>query len=111
MLQQTKIDELAQLPKMNISELEAMLIYLEKNGAKLLECISFVKCKQRWGLKEASMFVIASKSMDKKRDGIIKYQEEMFYKFVEYSGDNVEHLAATYTEGGDSYALRLKNKP
>lgn len=105
MFRYEEIEELAKGPKETGAALDARLTELRSRGARILDCIQYVRRNQGCGLKEATALVVDSPAWIDQRKAFWRHQEEMFLEYVSTARERGETPAfeMTITPDGTTY--------
>jgi hypothetical protein len=107
-MDESQIRELAARPKENIAAIESRMAELKLNGARILECILYVKLNQGCSLLEASDIVINSNAWIDQKQGFLQHQADMFEEFIQDSMENIESIQQTFTPDGTKTIVQMK---
>ena len=107
-LSESDIEALARHPKESAGDLDSRLTELRARGAKLLQCILYVKLNQGCSLAQARDIVVSSPAWIDQKEAFLRHQWDMFQEFLADNKDCIEAIHQTTTPDGTQMVVHMK---
>jgi hypothetical protein len=93
----SEIEEHARQPKESAAALETRMTELRSKGARILDCIRYVRLNQGCSLAQAGDMVVNSRTWADQKEASLRHQQEMFEEFLDHYKNKIETIEATFT--------------